>query len=404
MTRRDISHKSQGSSRSFQTTIVKPHTTAVATILLIIVPLGGCVSGPAAQPQKGDRAPLNLTDLEVRQVEPDATTIAFRLQGSAEEIVVRYHVEGAPDWNRTKRPAETGAMTVRLVGLHANTSYVASVEAQADGGVHTSDEIRWTTPARPNRNNEPGVGDGEIWIRPGMKYYMPDDTWCTLGFILRSVDNETLYGLTAGHCLDGKHGPVLLGNGTEFGRVATYIDGGAGEPDWGAIRVHPGFRAHISPGVEYWSGPTGVATEVDTDDVICYYGNGPTGSSLSDRLRDGEAHRCAHFERYRHRTNAVDEAHWRPVDIDPTTKRIAGGWTEGGDSGGPVIHYETGEALGVIIGKQLSVLPTPGYSHFATTVDSIMEEMENRGYNLTLMTADYEPPPSDTTRPPGPAS
>ena len=118
-------------------------------------------------------------------------------------------------------------------------------------------------------------------IRPGAEY-VTEIASCTLAYVFRGSDGAT-YVATAGHCtvennvtrtwLPGK-GP-LAGDpvtGKEFGRFvyATRVDGAT---DFALIRLRAGVKA--DPQVCHFGGPTGMATQVNSDAAtLQHYGHG----------------------------------------------------------------------------------------------------------------------------------
>lgn len=261
-----------------------------------------------------------------------------------------------------------------------------------------------TTPSAGPKDGEATssrVGTAETWIRPGIDIYPTKDSMCTLSFILHSTENDTVYALTAGHCV-GNTGQRIYINMTfgdeedavAFGQVERFEDQfGTTSSDWALVRVYEEMVPHVSPVVKHWSGPTGVspAGAIEAKDRVCYYGQGEAERSWSttSNLTPSKPHRCGSFDGYTDEGEAPDRVRWRLADVLAGDDPIVRGKTEPGDSGGPVIDYETGEALGILTGSENL------YWQVATSVYGVMDILEEGGYDLELVTAEYDPPPAD---------
>lgn len=231
-----------------------------------------------------------------------------------------------------------------------------------------------------------------VWIRPGMKFFTESPQgFCTLGFLLEEETTNATFALTAGHCVDEGVETIHFENGTAFGAVAVVKSEGvgAGRQDWALIRIDSGFENYTSPTVRHWTGPTGVspAGSLNKDDWICFFGqNHPTPVNPGAWSH----HRCGSFDRYRMNSGAVDHLIWRLVYPGDPDHPLVWGYLGGGDSGGPVIDYDTGQALGITTTTENL------YWQVATAVYDVMDELAEMGYDLDLMTAPYDPPPPDS--------
>lgn len=142
--------------------------------------------------------------------------------------------------------------------------------------------------------------------------------------------------------------------------------------DWSLVRIHEHERTNVDFAVRGWSGPTGPAVpdEVQAGDVVCLVGHG-----IDYRDREDAEFRCGQLQ-------------------STTTESNVSGFrytalTAGGDSGSPVIHYGTGQALGMHLGSYL-------HAEQARAIDlcSVLERAAANGYDLELATAAYAPPPA----------
>lgn len=195
---------------------------------------------------------------------------------------------------------------------------------------------------------------------------------CTLGFLFRSPTNGTWYATTAGHCIFDD--VVRHKDGSLIGPVVASRNDG--DDDWALVEVAEEALPRLRPGVAHWTGPSGlpVPDEVRTDDVVCHYG-WPDIVKLVEDLR----HRCGKLQSYYAEDGVTGFKFRARVNF--------------GDSGSPVVHYMTGQALGMAI-RGL-------FGTWAAAIDvcSLLERFADHGYDLTLATAPYDPPPPDLTLP-----
>lgn len=220
----------------------------------------------------------------------------------------------------------------------------------------------------------------EILVAPG-KLMMSEGSTCTVAFVLRDATGG-LYFVTAGHCLSPK-GVVFsakaslngLGvtQGPKIGQVLV-VQRNASTGDWGLVKILPEIFPRTSGQTLYWTGPTGIAkvAKVERLSTSCFYG-GTVAAAVS-----GMQARCG---RYTGQSNLGG-----PVILSFT------GLAAWGDSGSPVLDYASGRALGVIISLGASGSGGPVQ---ATGLDYILERTRSVwGLDLSLVTADYRPPPS----------
>lgn len=184
---------------------------------------------------------------------------------------------------------------------------------------------------------------------------------CTLNFVFRS--GSTRYIGTAGHCASTT-GLRAVTEGLEFGTVVYTRNDNV--LDFALIRIDNGDLDQVSNAVRHWGGPSGVTATADvgTLDMLNFYGYGFVVGSLAEtRPRQGVlvTYGSTHFQ------------------MD--------GPAVNGDSGGPVLHAETGRALGIISQYGLNeTIPTTDYG---PTMSHITTMLASAGYTLTLQTASY---------------
>lgn len=217
-------------------------------------------------------------------------------------------------------------------------------------------------------------------VNPGDKLY---NLSCTLGFLYRNATGAW-FGSTAGHCVDHVGQPVYLGPLDQFffqqrkhpriGTVVAYRDdppnGDEGRLDWALIELDPPEGVRIEPQLRHWTGPTGVFRGQDLphyQDRVCYYGWGQ-----AYKEHDATRSRCGRFNGFLQGGDRV-VADFR-------------GFVDSGDSGMPIIHYPSGQALAMV----LSGLYYPMNS--GVTVCSFLHMTADAGYDLSLATAGYDPP------------
>jgi hypothetical protein len=133
------------------------------------------------------------------------------------------------------------------------------------------------------------------------------------------------------------------------------------------IEIDSGMRAAVSPSLEHWTGPTAFgppSREWNAGKRICHVGNGgPYGDFEVTRAR------CGWFV------------------LASYNVFMAVGTTYPGDSGSPVIDYNTGTALGLISSGNYVAGDWGG-----PAMNYIVEDLKAHGYDLTLATAPYNPP------------
>lgn len=200
----------------------------------------------------------------------------------------------------------------------------------------------------------------------------------TLGFFFRDRTDDTLYASTAGHAVDYVGQQIVLWKPWEFpvGTVVAFHDvPGEAPEDWALIRIDNPENASVS--VAHWSGPSGLPEPgmIQPDDILCHYGWG-------DFFR--------HHEMTQPRCGTL--AYFRTHNGIDTFRMRGTAWA--GDSGSPVIHYETGQAVGLLVRGEITFHLWGGMD-----ICEMMERFSAHGFDLELATALYSPPPPDPTIP-----
>lgn len=204
----------------------------------------------------------------------------------------------------------------------------------------------------------------QVQIQPGARISTPIGG-CTTNFVYTD-DAANLYIGTAGHC--GSVGMrVNSADGNSFGEII-FSENAYPVSDFALILIDPEDVASVSPAMRYWGGPTGmtIAEDVEQGDLILSYGYGVGfGSTEQTRRRAGL------LTLYR---------------VTDYSGLIAG---TPGDSGGPIVHAETGKALGIINVLKL------GAPQGGTTVENALRRarflLDNP--SLRVVTAPLEPIP-----------
>ena len=197
----------------------------------------------------------------------------------------------------------------------------------------------------------------------------PDDTLpysfhrCTMGFILADRIN-TLYMITAGHCVTRKGARVHSETGEAIGTVAFTLQ--SGTDDIALVHIDRARYKQVSPSVRDWGGPTGVST--------------PAGVKQFDQLKfSGFSFILGDIAQTRARTGLLisqDAIHY-----------LADTSASEGDSGAPFIDARTGQAVGIV--RDFGLTDVPPVTDDGPTVQRILSLLSKAGYRLHLKTAPY---------------
>lgn len=384
-----------------------PARASVAVGLLLGVALAGCVGtlpgplGPETgggageadeagegSPQDGPHGPS--LDASVRVTGPTAVDVSFDISGRLPNatLLVTYVPEGLDDRARVVEPPSSSD-TVALDDLSSDQSYRIHFQvAETDRDRLDAETLAVRTPPRS------WAVEGDALVQPGI----PIDGGCTLAFVLTSAVNASVYGVTAGHCLNdrGVGAPVHHDNerGPKIGTVAAYEHWRT--VDWGLIRLDADVLNRTSPAVKGNGGPTGLAdaSSYRRDDVLCTRGHSvyslprdwagsyerPCGLFADHIPGNSSRDPCDPVGReclWSNETEALDWFTWYgPV-----------AW---GDSGGPVIHAESGRAVGINTQIHWPAIDGSDGTALGPTLASVLDRAKTFGYHLRLATAPHD--------------
>jgi len=200
-------------------------------------------------------------------------------------------------------------------------------------------------------------------IQPGA-YSQSGNAGCTLNFVYDGVGDDrgrTFIG-TAAHCVSKVGDDVLLSTRETFGDVAWIGNEDATAPDVALVEIRREFLSRVSPAVKgYPAYPTGVTTRQDTvvgDLVqISGYGMGFNSTTLTRQSRVGVMN----------------------YDDDEIYDLV--GPVIFGDSGGPIVHIESGKALGIVSRLCIGICTEEG-----PTVQGLLAQASAAGFNVALRT------------------
>lgn len=202
----------------------------------------------------------------------------------------------------------------------------------------------------------PAWGGEDSPLRPGASL----GGYCTFNFVFYSPGTKKAapkgYIGTAGHCTD-KLGEVAehpeLG---PVGKVVYDSDLVESGVDFSLIELDPKIVSQTNPTVFHWGGPTRSATAEDLEvgDQVDVYGYGVgVGETEQTRPRSGVLV-SSNDQEYQANMPAVN-----------------------GDSGAPLIHHETGAALGIISRYGFVVPPS---TDLGPLMGWIFEELDAAGF------------------------
>ena len=170
---------------------------------------------------------------------------------------------------------------------------------------------------------------------------------------------------TAGHCTSEPGQRVSLPGLGQIGSVAYDSDVAGTTVDFSLIQLDPERVAQTNPQMRGFEGPKGVATAsmLGVGDRVDVYGYGLVVGSLEEtRPRFGLL------------TDWTDDEY------------VADMPAVNGDSGAPILHDESGFALGIISRYGLS--QTPPSTDVGPLVDWALREARAAGFDITLATID----------------
>ncbi|HEV2754946.1 MAG TPA: hypothetical protein VG318_04130 [Actinomycetota bacterium] len=211
-------------------------------------------------------------------------------------------------------------------------------------------------------SRQPAWGGPDAPLRPGSSL----GGYCTFNFVFYEPGTATrapkAYIGTAGHCTEKLGDEAELAGAGVIGKVVYDSDLVKSGVDFSLIEIAPKFVGKTNPEVLVHGGPKRSATVEDlaTGDQIDVYGYGAgVGLHEATRPRSGVLFDWTEKE-YRADMPAVN-----------------------GDSGAPLIHNETGAALGIISRWNIGVPPSTDMGPLMTW---ILEELDKAGFDVRLAT------------------
>lgn len=393
-------------------------TATVLTVILMSIVLAGCVSfgqrdraiedRPESVPssEAADR-PEPLLRLSVENVTATAVALDLRARPHNATLEVSWWPTSPPTIRESRTVAATlSELPVRDLAPNRSYQFLARLVGD-DGGALAEQAIEVRTTPFPWAEPDAAV------VRPGMGLLDPG---CTLGFVLTSKTNASVYALTAGHCFEesSRGDPVTVDTGPfqseVIGEVAVYEDTGGHlqnwteddgrEYDWGLVRIRSSYRWRTSPSILNVTGPAGIAEgpRMEKGDRVCWEGD--TGWFQTPVTHE-YSQRCGAFASYEHGGDT------RPTcEPTPGERCLDNGHDDGldwfswygfigaSDSGSPVIDAASGKALGIITNVNIHQSPHPLYDGTAEgpTLASILDRAAEIGWHLRLAQADYREP------------
>lgn len=329
-------------------------------------------SSPSSASTTSSSSPPPVPHVHVQSVVPSHSSATIIVTASAPTRVwIQWRMQ---DLQQNTTPIEhTGSMEHLIPFLQSETSYQFQAVYETPQGLHSTATSTFMTLSNPHR----WANVADALIQPGM-LIRTEKGHCTLAFIFQDQTNETLYGLTAGHCFRPEDGAVWFQNGTRFGEaVYKQTCSPCAPEDVALVAIDTAYRPFVSPSVSYWGGPTALPVDqsVERGDTVCYFGHGAV-------VRPGgevQNHRCARITGF---DNVDGTSESQLVNFN--------GHVQGGDSGGPLLDYATGAAIGHMIS---------GYPGLATGL-TVCHAIKQAGIPVQLATAPFNPPPAEPSTPP----
>jgi hypothetical protein len=200
-------------------------------------------------------------------------------------------------------------------------------------------------------------------VQPGAQIRTPVGT-CTLNFVFQEASGTKYIG-TAGHC--GGVGKVARtpSPDRELGTIVFSENKAAPGIDFALIRIDPARYSEVQPAVRMFGGPTGTIDPKNANPGDLVY---ITGYGLGFGQTEATRHRAGFLVR------------------SSEHEYVANMVAVMGDSGGPVLHGRTGQALGVV-----SRFNVPASTDIGPSMARILERLQESGYpSIQLVTAPSE--------------
>jgi hypothetical protein len=184
--------------------------------------------------------------------------------------------------------------------------------------------------------------------------------FCTLNFVFDGSGGDAYIG-TAGHCVDDGQ---RVSN-PDLGTFGTVVYDNDSSTDFALVDVDDALEGKLDASLDGHGGtPTGVATPDETapGDALLMSGYG-VGAREAETTRE---------ER---RSVLVEHGSQEYQSDGPVVN---------GDSGAPLVHAPTGEALGIV--SRYGIFEIPPTTDVGPTLDRILDVLQQDGYDVTLRT------------------
>ena len=213
----------------------------------------------------------------------------------------------------------------------------------------------------------PAWGGEDSPLRPGASLQSGTGS-CSFNFVFYAPGTKKAapkaYIGTAAHCTEKLGEAVAQPDLGEVGTVVYDSDLAGSDVDFALIQLDPKIVSETNPTVLHWGGPTRSATPEDlaVGDQVDVYGYG-IGVGMFEQTRPRYGFLVGYNEKeYQADMPAVN-----------------------GDSGAPLIHHETGAALGII--SRYGVEGVPPSTDLGPLMGWIFEELDAAGFgNVQLAT------------------
>lgn len=244
--------------------------------------------------------------------------------------------------------------------LLAGSALAGCLGAGGAGDGEDPDDDGDPQPSAPAGNVPVAWGDAaSATLRPGASL----GGYCTFNWLFSAPTGAAYIG-TAAHCTElGER--VALGGGDEVGSVVFDSDTSQGADtalDFSLIRLDETAVPEAHPQMLGFDGPTGVSATPAAGDLVALHGYGTVfGDQDETRGRMGAL-------------MAIDEKEYRA--------NMPAVW---GDSGAPILHVATGEALGIV--SRFGIEPPLPTTDVGPRVTWILAELHRAGFRVELATA-----------------
>ena len=216
------------------------------------------------------------------------------------------------------------------------------------------EEIEWVVGAVPQ------FGGSGSPLRPGASL----GGYCTFNFVFYGDGRPApVYIGTAAHCTERVGERVALGSGPTIGTVVYDSDVAGSASDFTLVKIDADMVARTTPKMLGTGGPYGVATlkMLEMGDRLDLHGQG-IGFSDVPELRT----------RFGYLTN------WNTREYAADLPSV------NGDSGAPLLHHESGFALGII--SRYGATGLPPSTDMGPLLSWILRELRAAGFSIRLAT------------------